>query len=538
MRQGFVRVWSMNLPDARDRSEWLDKLDGKHFDLVVVGGGITGAGILQLAARQGLRVLLLEAADFASGTSSRSSKLIHGGIRYLAMGDFAVVRETARERAVISALVPHLVVPRCLTMPVRSLWNFWKYRIGVTLYEFLGAVPAERRHRILKGDELHAQVPGLSAQYRYAVQYEEYLTDDARLVLANLAAGVEHGGVALNYLPVVGLATTDAVTRVRAHCALTGRDLEVTASGVINAAGPWVPEVCDLGGVSTEQPMVLSRGIHLCVDAKAVAPIADPLLLTAEDNRPVFVVPSGDVVYIGTTDVLCDRADRWPEPSTAEIDYLLRTFNNHFLAGISRAQCVHSWAGIRPLVSQGGKGSREISRRDEVWRSAPGLLTIAGGKLTGYRRMAEKVLTAAIEHFGLSVQTELPEKLSGGDNDGVPDLCHALSKCHPELSPTVIRRLAQTYGSDAGNVLALGTEQIGMLVSGEIAWAVQREGASQLEDVLYRRTRIATYYPKTMPETMEPVAALMGSMLNWSAEEVAEQKAAMVATEPDLSHGV
>ncbi|MEM7362524.1 MAG: glycerol-3-phosphate dehydrogenase/oxidase [Pseudomonadota bacterium] len=527
----------MNLPDVRQRSRCIDELAPQHFDLVIVGGGITGAGIMQLAARSGLKVLLLEAADFASGTSSRSSKLIHGGIRYLAMGDFAVVRETALERSVISALAPHMVVPRTLTMPVRSLFDFWKYRIGVTLYEMLGKVPASRRHTNLKGVALVAAIPELSPRYRYAVQYEEYLTDDARLVLANLAAGSDQGGVALNYIPVTKIEPAEqsgSRMLVQARCGLTGRELKVSTRGVINAAGPWVPQVCALANVDTDQPMVLSRGVHICIDVDTLA-INAPLLLTAEDGRPVFVVPAGDVIYIGTTDVPCEHADRWPEVTEAETKYLLDVFNGHFGSSVTAEDCLHSWAGIRPLVSQGEKGSKEISRRDEIWRTSDGILTIAGGKLTGYRRMAEKVLAAADVHFGLTLDPPATEFLPGGDNDGLEPLCRSLSHSYPDVSHRVLQRLAQVYGSFASEVLSMGQETFGMMVSGEIRWAVEREGASQLEDVLYRRARVATYFPRSLPETLDPAVTLMATLMDWTDEECRRQKAAMAATEPELS---
>lgn len=495
--------------DTRQRDTTLDELEKHEFDLVVIGGGITGAGVLREAALRGLSVALLEAGDFGSGTSSKSTKLIHGGIRYLAMGHVHVVREAARERKRVHLLAPHLAEPMSLILPAHNILQHLKYRTGVTVYEYLGQVDAADRHFNLGGEDLNRREPLLDTEaFPWACIYREYLTDDARLVLANVRAGIAAGGRAVNYVRVEGLVKDHArVTGVRARD-VSGREILVRARGVINAAGPWVESICEQDGLATPKPMVLSKGIHIVVNRERLT-INHPIMMVSKDSRPVFAIPRGDIVYIGTTDTRYPgSADHWPRVEQDEVKYLFEPVERYFGVRLRLSDVRMTWAGLRPLILERGKSTRDISRKDEVWISKSGLITIAGGKLTGYRKMAEDTVSRAVDRLGLKARAPAEDvPLPGGESavniDGLegPDV-----------------RLARLYGSERDRVIACGGMPLvehGMVRSGEIIWAIRQEGALTLEDVLYRRTRAALYRPDEALVAVDPASRLMAAELGW-----------------------
>ncbi|MCB1691478.1 MAG: glycerol-3-phosphate dehydrogenase/oxidase [Pseudomonadales bacterium] len=517
----------MSSLDARERDATLTELTSRVFDLVVIGGGITGAGILRDAALRGLDVALVEARDFASGTSSKSTKLIHGGIRYLAMGHIHVVREAARERKRVHQIAPHLAEPKWLTLPSRNRLEWAKYKIGVLLYERLGQVQAPDLHFDVKGESLREHEPLIDRDaFPYACVYREYLTDDARLVVGNIR------GVAAPRLAVTGL-IKDAgrVTGVRVRCEETGAELFVRAKGVINAAGPWVEDVYKFDGAPPPKSLVLSKGVHIVLP-KSKVPLSEMILSVTTDNRPVFMIPRGDVVYVGTTDSRFEGpANVWPEVLPEEVSYLLEPVRRYLGISLTPKDCLTTWAGLRPLIAQRGKSTKEISRRDEIWTSESGLITIAGGKLTGYRKMAEDTIDVACRVSGLPAPGHVrDEPLPGGDFTGsIDDLARQVAQSYP-MDETRAHRMASLYGSEATDVLALGAAPIADgadLARGEVLWAVQHEGASSLEDVLYRRTRTMYYSPEQLPKIVDPAAALMGESLGWSKSRVATESASL-----------
>lgn len=526
----------MKRPDAwrpGSREAFVDHLadDARPWDLVVVGGGITGAGVLRDAASRGLRALLVDKRDFASGTSSRSSKLIHGGLRYLAMGDVGLVRTTALERKEIFRLAPHLAERRWMVVPVRSWTGLLKIRAGVGTYEKLGAVEEEDRHRSWDREEMAREEPLLDRErFKYAVAYREYLTDDARLVLANLRDAAGHGAVVLNHAPVVAVTSEDGrASGVEAECRETGRRVRVRARCVVNAAGPWVEAVRRLESPDAPPLLHLSKGVHFVLRAQRV-PVRNMLALTAEDRRTIFVIRRGTVVYVGTTDTTYEAGnDVWPAITRGDVDYLLAPLNRDLAVDPVRPrEIVAAWAGLRPLIAEPGKEPKEISRRDEVLVGPAGVVTIAGGKLTGYRPMAKEVLEKAAEVAGLSPRAaaEREAPLPGGDFDGDLDALDARFARELGLPSETAARLARLYGSEAPEVVACGSAPLvegGRIVRGEIDWALDVEGAATLEDVLYRRMRTALYSPHSRELVVEPVADAMAERLGWSAERRAEE---------------
>jgi glycerol-3-phosphate dehydrogenase len=498
-----------------------------------VGGGITGAGVAREASRRGLRVALLEADDFAAGTSSRSSKLIHGGLRYLALGEVALVRETALERKRVHHLAPHLAEPCWMLVPARSRAGLLKFRAGIGTYERLGAVEPADRHQSWSGRELAEREPLLRRDRTpYACVYREYLTDDARLVLANLRAAARRGAQVLSRAPVEALlAEAGRAAGVVARCAHSGRRVEVRARGVVNAAGPWVEAVRRLEDPAAPSVLHLSKGVHVVLPRERV-PVRQIVILPTDDRRSIFAIPRGEVVYVGTTDTSYDGAARlWPAVERADVEYLLAPLPRTFDVEPVRAEeCLGAWSGLRPLVAQPGRPPAEISRRDEIWIGPGAVVSVAGGKLTGYAKMAEDVLARAGEVLGaLPPAPEDDEPLPGGDFAGGLDALAARLAAQATsagLGERAAARLARLYGSEAAEVVASGPEPLATgapVAAGEVDWAVTREGASALEDVLYRRTRAALFLPAEAPALVEPAAARMAGLLGWSAERTRDE---------------
>jgi glycerol-3-phosphate dehydrogenase len=511
---------------APERARRLDDLERESFDLVVIGGGISGAGIAQEASLRGASVALLESNDFASGTSSKSSKLIHGGLRYLAMGDFGLVRETALERKAIRRLAPHLAEPRWMVIPTRSRAGMLKLRAAVETYERLGAVESGDRHRNWGRRTLQREEPVIDASvYRFACAYREYLTDDARLVLANLRGAVAFGAVALGHAPVDRIVVEGGrAAGVEAECRLSGRRVRVRARAVINAAGPWVEPVRRLEDTSASPLLVLSKGIHLSIRPERL-PVRNMIILNAQDGRGVFAIRRGPVVYVGTTDTRYEPGEtHWPEITSADVEYLLEPLPRYFaIEPVKPEEAVAAWAGLRPLVAEPGKRGQkttEISRRDEVLVGPARVVTVAGGKLTGYRPTARRAVedAARISDLRLAPPPEDPPPLPGGDFDGDLERLAGDLRESSGVPEATAERLARLYGTEAIQVVALGAEPLvpgADLVRGEVDWAVAEEGAERVADVVYRRTRAAYYDPDARNRAAQPVAERMAELFGW-----------------------
>jgi glycerol-3-phosphate dehydrogenase len=514
-----------------DRSATLQALAREDFDLVIIGGGITGAGVAREASRRGLRVALLEGADFASGTSSRSSKLIHGGLRYLERGEVTLVRKTALERKEIYRAAPHLSEPRWMVMPTPGRTLLYSLRLAVTTYEQLGAVDRKDGHRAWSGSTLAEEEPLLNrSAFPHALAYREYLTDDARLVLANMRSAAALGAVVLNHAPVVDLLRSgDRAVGVVARCALTNETVEVRGKVIVNATGPWVEALQKLENPQAPPLLHLSKGIHISIPAGKL-PIRNLLVLTAKDKRRIFVLRRGDVVYIGTTDETYSRgAEIWPKIELPEVEYLLEPIPRHFTCGpLAPSEVIGAWAGLRPLIADPSqKDPTELSRRDELLLGPLGIISVAGGKLTGYRGMARRVLETVAERLGREVADagEDNEPLPGGSFDGDLDaLAKRLAGKHG-LDDRSSSRLARLFGAEAEQVLALGAQPIypdANCVDGEVRFAIEREGAATLEDLLYRRTRLPLYGIEPR-RAIEPLAARMAAVLGWDAGRLARE---------------
>lgn len=299
---------------------------------------------------------------------------------------------------------------------------------------------------------------------------------------------------------------------------------------MINAAGPWVEQICALDGLSMPKSMVLSKGIHVVVPADKL-PVKQMTFSVSLDDRPVFIIPRGQTAYVGTTDTLHENAEVWPEVTASEVEYLFEPVKRYFGVDLTRQDCITSWAGLRPLIFESGKSTKEISRKDEVWLSSSGLVTIAGGKLTGYRKMAEDAVKKACEVIGFKLEEmNLDDPLPGGD------ISTSLRQCALDLTQSFpmgddqSERLIQLYGAESREVLSRGKQTLlpnGSILDGEITWAIEEEGAQSLEDVLYRRTRAALYAPEESIDLVNPVAEMMAQRLGWNVARKDQEVAHM-----------
>ena len=530
--------------DTSSRSATLDRLERESFDLAVIGGGIAGAGVARAAGLRGLRVALLEAEDFASGTSSRSSKLVHGGLRYLAMGDVALVRKTALERKVIFRLAPHLAERRWMVVPTRSYAGMLKMRTGITAYEKLGAVEGPDLHRNWSVDDMAREEPALDRRsYKHAVVYREYLTDDAHLVLANLRAAAGDGAALLNHAPVRAILREAGVAGgVEAECRLSGRRLRVRARCVVNAAGPWVEAVRRLEEGTAAPLLHLSKGVHIVVSAERL-PVRHMIICETRDRRSIFVIRHGEVVYIGTTDTThAGGHETWPRIDREDVEYLLEPVARYFdVEPLRPEEVVAAWAGLRPLIAEPGKAPSEISRRDEVLVGPARVVTMAGGKLTGYRLMAHDTLEKAAEVCGLDLAPAPAEEppLPGGDFEGDLEPLEQGLVREAGVAPAAAARLARLYGTEAREIVRRGVEPLlpgAPVLASEVDWAVRVEAAATVEDAIYRRLRTAWYVPGAREAAVEPVARRMAELLGWDAERrSAEVEAARARLASELA---
>lgn len=506
--------------DLRDRAALFRTLEGQVFDVLIIGAGITGAGVARDAAMRGLSVVLVEAEDFASGTSSRSSKMIHGGLRYLAMGDLALVREAASERKIVQLIAPHLARETPFVIPANSAGAIAKLRAGLWTFEKLGGVPKSRKHEVWSKEDLARHEPAIAADGLVgAVAYPEYLTDDARLTLANVRSAAAHGAVCASRARVERLILEGGQARgASVRDTLSGdAEAQVRARVVINAAGPWVDAVRAMESPGAAAKLKLSKGVHLVVDREKL-PVNNTVILPAADRRSVFAVPKGRATYLGTTDTFYPDAEVWPSIAREDADYLLDAAARRFSTRrLTYDDLSAAWSGVRPLVGEEGKSASEISRRDELWTGPAGVLSIAGGKLTAYRRMAERVVDGIEEALGRkpSACRTAAEPLAGGAVK-VDAARAALER--GGMAGADAERLVALYGSEAEAVAADGGD-----VAAEARHAVTSEGALTLEDYWVRRSARAWFGEAGGVPILADAAAAMAPLLGWNDRVTARQ---------------
>lgn len=505
------------------------------FDLAVIGGGVVGAGIALDAAARGLRVCLLERSDFASGTSSRSTKLLHGGVRYLPQLRFGLVRESLREQLVLRRIADYLVEPLDFVIPVyrdrgfadapawaRHRWILpGALRLGLWVYDRLGGRKGQDLQRRISAAEVLERFPRLRTKnLRHGIVYRDYQTDDARFTLALVRTAVAHGATARNWVSADRVEAAEDGYRLQVTDRLLGGEATIPARTVVAAAGAFPPPP---GAGRPPLGLRLSKGTHLTVEAAQLGLTGSALLLPeTDDGRVLFLVPWAGYGLVGTTDTEYRDDPAFPTPSSEDVDYLLRHVAEYL--DLERPTILSAWSGLRALADREGGATASASREHRVRELAPGYFQVAGGKLTGYRRIAEEVVSGVCRRLGRREACCTDEVLlagAGGGEAGAPEVRRRAAALG--LGDAWADRLAARYGTDAGRVIHLiaeqprwaapleGTEHL----QAEVVFAARHEFAATVADVLLRRTHIAWTARDHGRAVIGTVASLLAAELGW-----------------------
>lgn len=521
-----------------ERAASLRRAAGEPFELVVVGGGITGAGVLRDAAMRGVAALLVERGDFASGTSSATSKMIHGGLRYLARGDLAVTRESSVERDLLAAANPNLVRPLPFLLPsFEGGTPLWRLRAALAIYHALGGRSGHRRHEAVSAEEAVRICPALEgAPLRGALLYWDAEVDDARIVLETIKSARRNGGEAVSYAEAVGFLRDGRgrVAGVRVRDRLSGREVAVRAAVVVNAAGPSAERVRALGGGATPFSMRPAKGAHLVVSRERL-PAAAAVAFRAPDGRHMFVSPFWDAVLVGTTDTFTDEVDE-PAVTAEDRDYLLGAANAALpAAGLTADDVLSVFAGVRPLVASAGeeRPPSAVSREHSIDEDETGLITVAGGKLTTYRRMAERIVDRVVRRLPAARRGAV-----GGCRTAAEPLREdrfERAELERELarrfgvSPASAEHLVEAWGEEAERMLEEAPEAwrepvgASRYLYAECAWAWRHDCPATLADVLERRVRVAVFAPGQGLAELDRLAAVVGEAAGWDAARREEE---------------
>ena len=531
------------------RSRDLDRMRSEHFDVVVVGGGITGAGVALDAASRGLRTALLERDDFASGTSSRSSKLVHGGLRYLQQREFRLVYEALAERQVLLRNAPHLVAVQPFLFPLFARGDGKARKQAVRaygraissalwMYDFTGGLRIGKAHHRVSNDEALERFPALDPE-RLAACYEYFdaKADDARLTLAVVQTAAERYGAAVaNHAAVVGFRKDGGrLTGVDFADEITGASGTVATDVVVNAAGVWSDEVRALDEGASAGELRPAKGVHVTVPRDRCPTSVAAVLPVPGDRRSIFVIPWGDLVYVGTTDTDYDGPLDEPVCTRDEVDYLLAAVNAWVRDPLGPDDVTGTWAGLRPLVRDAdSERTADLSRRHTVAVSGSGLVSVTGGKLTTYRRMAVDTVDAVFDVLGRRPPRSRTKRVPLHGAEGLEELADEGAASRLGVAPEVLAHLVDRYGSHARAVaLMIGDDErlAAPLVPGlpylraEALYAARYEMAATLEDVLARRTRALLLDREATAAAAPDVAALVAPELGWDADECDRQVA-------------
>jgi glycerol-3-phosphate dehydrogenase len=514
------------------RAEQLAALETRTFDVLVIGGGITGCGIAREAALRGLTVALAEQDDFASGTSSRSSRLVHGGVRYLEHGHLGLVFESSKERRQLLEIAPHLVQPLEFVWPVYegARIPLWKLGAGLLLYDALALFRNVARHHRLTAAAVLEKEPALEpAGLVGGALYFDARTNDARLTLANAIAALEAGAVALNHASVIGLLADDGrIAGASVHDRLAGSVVQARARVVVNASGPWSDDVraLDTPGVPAVRG---SKGTHIAVPRERVGNRHALTLLSPRDGRVLFVLPAGPHAIIGTTETDDASAPGEVRASAADVEYLLAAANAFFPQALLRADdVVSAWAGIRPLVPVADESPGSVTREHAITISERGLVSIVGGKLTTYRVMARDVVATVLRVLrGRRVRLRpVSAPLPGGELDSLEALIAEITGVTDD--PRMADHLARSFGSRWRSVwqeieCADGRERLVAdlpYTIGELRYCAKHEAARTLADLLIRRTQLAFETRDHGLGIAPAVAKAVGAAMGESADAV------------------
>ena len=507
-----------------DRLAILRKLSTEQYDVVIIGGGITGAGIALDAASRGLKTALIEKNDFAFGTSSRSTKLIHGGLRYLKQLEFGLVKEVGSERAVVHQLAPHLVVPEKMLLPLsdKKGLGYWLTSIGLKVYDWLAGVdPEDQRKMLTKLQTLKYEPLLRKDDVNGGAIYAEYRTDDARLTIEVIKAAVSYGASILSYAKANEfLYTGDVVSGVQVRDILSDEQFVIQSKVVVSAAGPWVDELRDINKSREGKYLHLTKGVHIVVPHTKL-PVRQAIYFDVDDGRMIFAIPRGRTTYIGTTDTTYEGSKDQVLTTIKDARYLIAAVNATFPSvKLDVSDIESSWAGLRPLIHEEGKSASELSRKDEIFESNTGLISIAGGKLTGYRKMAERVVALVIKrHFSerslypcrtdqikLASNTFASFKQVRKYTQTIADKLSTLG-----LGELTAQYLVENYGQQAELIInyagkpAPDNAEISLLKA-ELWYCLHHEMVCTLQDFFVRRTGLVYFDIQKMLKWKEVIA--------------------------------
>lgn len=533
----------MNSFSAKNRVALIDEMSHSQFDLLIIGGGITGAGIALDATSRGLKVALIEMQDFASGTSGRSTKLIHGGLRYLKQREFKLVAEVGKEREIIHNNAPHLTIPEKMLLPITTNGSLGKFssRLGMWLYEWLAGVKKSERHKVLNKEETISIEPLLKKNNLVGgVLFYEYRTDDARLTIEVMKEAASRGACVINYTKATEFIYKNTGAEKIEGCIavdqITNQTYNIKANYVVNAGGPWVDELDDLDTSKKLHKLQITKGVHLVIDEKKL-PVKQALYFDTPDKRMIFIIPRQRKIYVGTTDTFYDGVSINPEVNEADKNYLLNCVNQFFPDNqLLLSDIESSWAGLRPLINKPGKGPSEISRKDEMFEYESGLITIAGGKLTGYRKMAERVVNKIADKIRANENKKIPActtnqiKLSGGKIENQISFSEFVkSKIEQGITKGLTKHdaeeIVRRYGSNADELFQIAaqltkneTNELPLLLRTQLMYAIENEMCQTPSDFFIRRTGLIYFDIDTVVKWKNEIIIYMQSVLNFDNE--------------------
>ena len=532
-----------------DRKKHLDALRNNVFDLAIIGGGITGAGIALDAASRGLKVCLIEKRDFASGTSSKSTKLIHGGLRYLKHFEIGLVRESGSERAILHKLAPHLVIPEKMLLPLVEGGTYGKIMtsIGLKVYDFLADVNGEDGRQMLNKEEILQKEQLLDKNNIIGGGlYAEYRTDDARLTIEVLKKAAFFGAIIINYCEMESF-NYNNVSKIKSLNCIdhnSGDQFQIKAKNYVSAAGPWVDNLRIKDKAITSKYLHLTKGVHIVFPYEKT-PIKQSIYFDVPDGRMVFAIPRGRITYIGTTDTnYSGNLDRVVVTKN-DAEYLLNAINNALPdINLTLTDIESNWAGLRPLIHEENKMPSELSRKDELFVSDSGLISIAGGKLTGYRKMAQRVMDLVLKNM----KAEDNQVFSKSETENISLATPALNSSHEvsqylsEVENKLIKLgitdgyhawyFCTTYGKQSDLIIDKAqafknTNALERLIRAELWFCIHYEMTNSLSDFFVRRTGRLYFNISSIKRYMDIVLNDIICYLNWNQERTKYEKEQM-----------
>ena len=483
----------VNLFSSFNRDLLIEKLKSKSFDLIIIGGGITGAGVCIDAISRGLSVCLIEMNDFASGTSSKSTKLIHGGLRYLEQFKFSLVRETGTERAVLHEIAPHVVKSEKMLLPISKdgKLNRFTTPLALSAYDFLAKVDKKDKNKSLDKESTCKYEPLLkNKNILGGAIYSEYRTDDSRLTLEILKKSYALGAYPINYAKHLSFIQKNGkVKGLICRDQISGKEFKINSRVVVNASGSWVDEIT----MDKKSKLILSKGVHIVIP-KSKFPIRQSIYFDAIDERMIFAIPRRETVYIGTTDTLYNKSKDKLRVKRGEVSYLIKSVNKVFKSNLKVDDVVSSWVGLRPLIKENKKDVSEISRKDEIFISDNELISIAGGKLTGYRKMAERVVKEVVKKLKLKYTPTQTDKIIISNMSFKE--CANIVSAH--FNDKIINSLYNRYGSGIIDIykiyidLKKDKDQKSYLLS-ELIYCIKKEMCHNLSDFFSQRNSMVYF---------------------------------------------